>query len=215
MIALVPHIVRTPRITAAGYARRCGRYRSGGEADLFSPRSGALRAGRARSARQRRAGPGARGAARRHADARALSGGNRPAALAFNTSALQVALARPAMVTLQAQNVVDLYSAPIQVKWDPKLLRLNQVTAGTLIGDGGAEVNPPSIDIRNDTGEASITLSRIAGVPGVNGTGPLATLSFIAVGKGTGTHHGDASRPEKLQATAHPVTAPAMAITVQ
>ena len=91
------------------------------------------------------------------------------------------------VVTLQAQNMVDLFAAPFRIKWDPKLLRLNQVTPGALIGDGGPQVNPPSIDIRNDTGEASVTISRVTGAPGVNGTGELVKLMFMAVGKGSGT----------------------------
>jgi hypothetical protein len=41
-------------------------------------------------------------------------------------------------------------------------------------------------DIRNDTGEATFTISRPAGAPGVNGTGALATFIFTAVGKGEG-----------------------------
>jgi hypothetical protein len=83
--------------------------------------------------------------------------------------------------------MVDLFTAPFRVKWDPKMLRLNQVLPGALIGDGGPQVNPPSIDIRNDSGEASITISRITGAPGVNGSGELVKLMFMAVGKGTGT----------------------------
>ena len=36
--------------------------------------------------------------------------------------------------TLNAQNVTDLFSAgPIRLKWDPKLLRLNQVSPGDFL----------------------------------------------------------------------------------
>jgi hypothetical protein len=43
------------------------------------------------------------------------------------------------------------------------------------------------IDIRNELGEATINVSRIAGAPGANGSGVLAQLTFGAIGKGSGT----------------------------
>jgi general secretion pathway protein D len=110
-----------------------------------------------------------------------------PPLLTFTPTSVQAPLSGPVVVTLQAQNMADLSVAPFQVKWDPKLLRLNQVTPGALVGDGGPQANPASVDIRNDTGEATITISRVTGAPGVNGSGELAKLMFMAVGKGTGT----------------------------
>ena len=110
-----------------------------------------------------------------------------PPSLTFAPSAVQAPLSGPAVVILRGQNMTDLSVAPFHVKWDPKLLRLDQVTPGALIGDGGPQTSPPSVNIRNDTGDATITISRITGAPGVNGSGELAKLMFVAVGKGTGT----------------------------
>ena len=76
-------------------------------------------------------------------------------------------------------------------------------------------MNPPSIDIRNDTGEASITLSRIAGAAGVNGSGTLVSLSFMAVGKGVGPIVVTEAGLKNSQQQPIAVTAPAMMITVQ
>ncbi len=110
-----------------------------------------------------------------------------PPILTFAPSSAQASLSAPVVLTVQAQNMTDLSVAPFHIKWDPKLLRLNQVTAGALIGDGGPQTNPPSIDIRNETGEATVTISRITGASGVSGSGELAKLMFMAVGKGSGT----------------------------
>ena len=128
---------------------------------------------------------------------------------------MQVALSAPALVTLNIQNAVDLFTAPLKVRWDPKLLRLNQVTPGTLIGDGGSQVGPPTIDIRNDTGEASITLTRVAGAPGVNGSGTLVSMAFMAVGKGVGPIVITEAALKNSQQQPIAVTGPAMMITVQ
>jgi len=60
-------------------------------------------------------------------------------------------------------------AAPVKLSWDPALLRLEKIAPA----DQSSKFD---VDIRNDTGEALIS----------GRTGPfLATLSFIAVGKGT------------------------------
>jgi len=105
--------------------------------------------------------------------------------LSFLPAQVQVALSAPVVVTLQADNVTDLAAAPVKIKWDPKILRLNQAAPGSLLGQGG-NVNAPTLDIRNDAGEATIDMSRLAGSGGVSGSGPILQLTFMAIGKGTG-----------------------------
>ena len=138
-----------------------------------------------------------------------------PSALIFGQAPLQLSLGAPASVTLEVNQAKDLVAAPLHLKWDPKLLRLNQVTPGALIGDGSPQVNPPTIDIRNDTGEASITLSRVAGAVGVNGTGPLISLSFTAVGKGTGTITVSDTSFKNSKQEAISMTGPSLPVTIQ
>jgi general secretion pathway protein D len=104
--------------------------------------------------------------------------------LALNPATLQAKLSGPVVVTLDAANATDLAVVPIKLRWDPKILRLNQATAAALFTKDG-NVNPPTLDIRNDSGEATIELSRSAGAAGVNGSGPLMQLTFSAVGKGS------------------------------
>jgi hypothetical protein len=101
------------------------------------------------------------------------------------------------------------------LKWDPKLLRLNKVTPGALIGDGSPQVNSPTIDIRNDSGEATISLSRVEGSGGVSGSGPLVTLSFTALGKGTGTITVDDTTFRNSKQEAMKMTGPSLPVTIQ
>jgi general secretion pathway protein D len=138
-----------------------------------------------------------------------------PMTLQFGQGPMQLALGAPASVTLEVRAAKDLFAAPFHLKWDPKLLRLNQVTPGALIGDGSPEVKPPTIDIRNDSGEASITLSRKDGAAGVSGTGPLITLSFTAVGKGTGTITVDDTKFKNSKQEGVSMTGPSLQVTIQ
>ena len=107
-------------------------------------------------------------------------------AVTFTPATAVAPLGGQFLATLSAQNVTDLFAAaPIRLKWDPKLLRLNQINPGDFLKQDGQ--NPPVIDIRNDTGEATINVSRVAGSVGANGSGVLAQLIFSVIGKGSGT----------------------------
>jgi general secretion pathway protein D len=205
LIAIIPHIVRTPNIepvdlrgVAAGTDQTVK--------VSYQPKTEALPA-------PAPAAPAAPAPAAPAAPVPVVPNG--PASLALVAPPAPVALSSSVVVTLEGRNIQDLFVAPLRLKWDPKLLRLDKVAPGTLIGDGGPQTNPPSIDIRNDAGEASIVLSRVAGSSGVSGSGQLATLTFVGVGKGSGTISvlDAAFKDSKQQPIA--VTAPNIAITVQ
>lgn len=137
--------------------------------------------------------------------------------LSFSPSPVQVALSAPVVLMLQAENVTDLASAPVKIKWDPKILRLNQATPGTLLGQSeqGGSVSPPILDIRNDAGEATIDMSRRAGAGGVSGSGPIMQLTFMAIGKGsTILTVTEASLKDSKQQAIN-LAAPSVTVTVQ
>jgi len=96
----------------------------------------------------------------------------------------QIALSAPVSLMLMVQNVSDLVTAPVRLKWDPKVLRLNEVKPGNLFTQNGA-VKGPTVDIRNDAGEATVGISRSGDGPAINGSGPILQFDFVAVGKGT------------------------------
>jgi len=109
-----------------------------------------------------------------------------PGALAvrFDQPATGLKAGAPLTLNLQVDNAADLFGAPMRLKWDPKVLRLNDVSRGPLLASDGQQ---PIFtrNIRNDEGEAVVVLNRAAGAPGVSGSGTLLTLTFQAVGKGS------------------------------
>jgi general secretion pathway protein D len=105
-------------------------------------------------------------------------------AISFNPAVIEARLSGPVVVTLDGANVTDLAAVPVKLHWDPKILRLNLATAAALFTKDG-NVNPPTLDIRNDSGEATVEISRTTGAPGVNGSGPIMQFTFVAVGKGS------------------------------
>ena len=71
----------------------------------------------------------------------------------------------------------------MQIKFDPKILRLNDVVRGSLLTSDGQQV-AFSKNILNDTGEGTVNISRFPSTGGVSGSGALVTLVFQAVAHG-------------------------------
>jgi general secretion pathway protein D len=87
-------------------------------------------------------------------------------------------------VSVQVENGANLGSvAPLRIKYNADLLRLEDIAPGDIFSKGGGGATSTK-DIRNDAGEASITISRLPGAPGVAGPGTLAVLTFTAIGSG-------------------------------
>ncbi len=86
-------------------------------------------------------------------------------------------------VNLMVDNASDLASTPMQIRFDPKILRLNDVTRGDLLAGDGKQVTF-SKNILNDTGEATVNVSRFPATGGVTGSGSIVTLVFQAVARG-------------------------------
>jgi general secretion pathway protein D len=85
-------------------------------------------------------------------------------------------------VSLVASNAGALGSSPVLVQFDPKIVRLNDVSAGDLLTRAGAV---PLKNIQNDTGSATIQISPGATPGGLQGAGQVLTLTFSAVAAGT------------------------------
>ena len=89
-------------------------------------------------------------------------------------------------LSLVLENATDLAAAPMQIRFDPKVLRMTDVVKGELMGIDGQQVIYTK-NILNDTGTVTINLNRMPGTGGVNGSGRLVTMMFQAVGSGVTT----------------------------
>ena len=87
-------------------------------------------------------------------------------------------------VALRIDGGVDVASAPIEIQFDPKLLRLDDVSLGDFFAKDGRQPVFTK-NILNDTGAAMIQLNRPPGSRGVGESGKLVTLNFQAVARGT------------------------------
>jgi galactokinase len=85
--------------------------------------------------------------------------------------------------SLTVENASDLASTPLQIRFDPKVVRLNDVVRGNLLSSDGQQV-AFSKNVLNDSGEATVNISRFPTTGGVSGSGSIITLVFQAVGRG-------------------------------
>jgi general secretion pathway protein D len=177
LIALIPHVVRSPGIDASnlrGVAAGTDQTVKLNYAPKEDPAPAPVAAA---------AAPAAAAAAAPSATPAPVPPSVTPSLNLFPADA-RIALSAPVSLTLMIQNVNDLNSAPVRIKWDPKILRLNEVKPGTLFTQGSAG-SSPTVDIRNDAGEAAVGITRAKDAPAITGTGAMLLFNFVAVGKGT------------------------------
>jgi general secretion pathway protein D len=109
-----------------------------------------------------------------------------PARVAFTPGLVTAASGGTVTVSLGVENVTDLYSAPLRFKFDPNVLRLDDVTRGGFLSGDGRDVLFTR-NIQNSTGDVTINLRRNTGVGGLSGSGTLVTMTFQVIGKGVTT----------------------------
>ncbi len=120
----------------------------------------------------------------------------------------------PVVITLQVTEAVDLFSAPVKVKYDPKSLKLSAATAGAFLSTDGQRVNFAYQD-SPAAGEVSVVLNRLPGVPGLTGAGALLSLTFQTLAPGvTSVAISESSlKNSKLQSV--PAQTPGVAIEIR
>jgi general secretion pathway protein D len=132
----------------------------------------------------------------------------------FAPAALETHVANPVVSTLQIENAADVFSVAVRVKWDPKVLRLNSISPGQFLTADGQSLKAP-VDIRNDAGEATVTLSRLPGAPGIGGNGPLAMFAFTAMAPGATSITVTELTTKNSKQEAIEATPPAVAVVVK
>ncbi|HEY3738596.1 MAG TPA: hypothetical protein VGL53_02070 [Bryobacteraceae bacterium] len=183
LIAVVPHIVRTPTYTANDFKT----IYVGNETDiklrkgLDPEQEAAAAAAIPKNAKLLAPPPVMTQPAVETAPAV-----NEPPVVSFSPGG-EVAAPLGGAVTLNLQvNAKDLFTADgLKVQYPSNLLRLNDVMQGELMTREGQKVIFTK-DIRNDKGEVTVWLKRLPGEPGVNGEGTILSFVFSAIGRGAG-----------------------------
>jgi len=79
-------------------------------------------------------------------------------------------------INVSISNVIDLYGWEFKLKWDSTLLEALDITEGNFLKSGGDTFFV--ISINNTEGVLRAACTLIGNIPGVNGSGTLATIEF-------------------------------------
>ncbi|MEO8663139.1 MAG: cohesin domain-containing protein, partial [Bryobacteraceae bacterium] len=212
LIALVPHIIRSPEITALNTRGVA----AGNDQQVklnFAPKKQDPANAPAVPAAKPAVDPGAPVATPVPEAAKPQAPPTLPN-LAFLPVAAQVPMGQPVLVTLQLNNANDAFGASFRLKFNPKLVKVADVKQGTFLSSDSARVSF-SENTLNDTGEAIIRVDRFPGSGGISGSGPLLTFTLTPQTPGTAnvTVSDVLVRNAQLQPIA--VDAPTLAITIK
>jgi general secretion pathway protein D len=101
----------------------------------------------------------------------------------FDPSTIQATKGNTFAVNLLISGAQNVYSVPVQLNYDPKMLQLVNVSNGGFLSQDGQAV---ALVHREDEtiGQIQITATRPPGAGGVSGQGTVVTLTFQAKGSG-------------------------------
>lgn len=140
--------------------------------------------------------------------------GESQASFAFDPPSLTPRVGSTFTVNVLLNGAQNVFSVPLQMTYDPKLLQVVNVSNGSLLSQDGQIV---TVTHREDdsTGTLQVTATRPPGATGVTGQGSVVTLTLMAKAHGQGSlaiARGGAKDPA-MQAI--PVNGAAATITIQ
>jgi hypothetical protein len=104
--------------------------------------------------------------------------------LSFAPANPQAGVGQQVSVDVVISNVNQLFGVPLRIGWDPKILKLVEISRGPFL-QGEEQDLIFSRNIRNEVGQAAVNISRFPGTGGVDGGGALVTLLFEGVASGS------------------------------
>jgi len=94
------------------------------------------------------------------------------------------------IINVTVNDVTNLYLWMFRLKWNNTVLRLNSIQEGPFLKKGGGStsglvLSPSTVSEINDAGRINeATCSLLGGVPGVSGSGTIASLNFTCLSPG-------------------------------
>ena len=109
-----------------------------------------------------------------------------PASFMFDPASLTQAVGSTFTINVMLKGAQNVYSVPLLVSYDPKVLQVVNMSNGGLLSQDGQIV---TLVHRDDdaTGNLQITATRPPGASGISGQGVVVTLTFMAKAAGQST----------------------------
>jgi len=190
LILLTPHIVRMPDWTKANLRPML----SGTDQNVQTRRESELRT--PQPATQQPAPPATQPLQQQQPPAAAATttpntppaqapSGAGVAKIRFEPQNLSLKAGQAATLGVVVENVNDLYSIPLLLQYDPKIVSVEEVQHGGFLSGGGSQVIAIPWQVLKDKGQAIISATRPPSTPGVSGTGTLIGVVVKALAPGS------------------------------
>ncbi len=184
LIALIPHIVRTPGITEVNMRAIAAGTEQNTHLSMAPSLLGPVPAAAAEAPKAPAPAPETAAPAPSVTPAPPAPAPGPGTRLLFRPETIEVKPDQTFTIEFNVGDARDLYAAPFKLKFDPQLLRLEEVAPGGFLSSDGQKIIFTR-NILNDTGDATVNLNRMPDSTGLNGTGALAVFTFKAIRPGT------------------------------
>jgi general secretion pathway protein D len=198
LIVVTPHIIRIPNITAENLRSIASGTDTNPEIHLESVvmtpplpaganAAAAIPAGAATPAQAQGAATGAQvpGAPPTGAPAAAVPPGS-TAQLGFEPAAVSVKAGETTTIGVVVQGAQDLYSVPMLIQYDPKVISVEDVRQGGFLS-GGQQPIAVVQRVDKERGQAIVSATRMPNTPGVSGNGTIFGIVVKGVAPGSST----------------------------
>ncbi|HKW34223.1 MAG TPA: cohesin domain-containing protein [Candidatus Acidoferrum sp.] len=111
--------------------------------------------------------------------------GGAVAKIRFEPQTLTLKAGQTATLGVVVENVNDLYSIPLLLQYDPKIISVEEVQHGAFLSGGGSQVIAIPWQVLKDKGQAIISATRPPSTPGVSGSGTLIGVVVKALAPGS------------------------------
>jgi general secretion pathway protein D len=196
LIVVTPHIIRIPNITAANLRSIASGTDTNPEIHLESvvmtpplPAGAATGAAVPAGAATPAQAPGATGAQIPGAPATGAPAAVPPgstAQLGFEPAAVSVKAGETTTIGVVVQGAQDLYSVPMLMQYDPKVISVEDVRQGGFLS-GGQQPIAVVQRVDKERGQAIVSATRMPNTPGVSGNGTIFGIVVKGVAPGSST----------------------------
>ena len=194
LIVVTPHIIRIPNITAENLRSIASGSDTNPEIRLESvvmtPPLPVQAGANAATPAPPAGAPGTPGAAPATAAPGAATPQAQPSVmgeLGFEPASASIKVGETTTIGVSVKNAQDLYSVPMLIQYDPKVVSVEDVRQGGFLSGGGQQPIAVVQRVDKERGQAIVSATRMPNTPGVSGNGTIVGLIVRGVAAGNST----------------------------
>jgi len=107
--------------------------------------------------------------------------------LGFEPATASIKVGETTTIGVAVKNAQDLFSVPLLIQYDPKVVSIEDVRQGGFLSGGGQQPIAVVQRVDKERGQAIVSATRMPNTPGVSGNGTIVGLIVRGVAAGNST----------------------------